>query len=431
MNELRFDGQVVIVTGGGAGLGRAHCLVLAKRGAHVAVVDIDVAAALATCGEIVSAGGAATAIEVEADDGTTMVGAVDEVIARLGRLDGLVNNAGVAHDAVLVDDDALALDRMLDVHLRVPFHAVRASWSELVRRRGRIVNVVSNAALFGKAGMSSYAASKGALLAWTRSIALEADLHGVRVNAIAPVATTRLTAGLFGEQEDLFAPDRVSPVVVWLMHDSCAEQGQVVSIAGGAVARVLPARLPVGIAATAEDVRRLLSRPPAWADVSSPTSAAAEMTDVRGGTGRGRHRGRTHRRWSMTQADTVAVEQIKKLMADYCHRIDDGDLGRWTDLFEEDASLFVGRHEQAGRQAIQTWAEGSAAAAVEPSPSFRHEHRDRCRRLVGDIGQRLHGPRRRPGGSGRRTVRGPAHRRRLRNLVIRRTSDQLPATERD
>jgi NAD(P)-dependent dehydrogenase (short-subunit alcohol dehydrogenase family) len=281
VTELRFDDRVIVVTGGAKGMGRAHCLGLAARGAHVVVVDIDGAAAAETSIEIAAAGGASTYIEVEPDAGASMADAIERTIAEHGRLDGLVNNAGVAHFASVPNEQLDDLDRLLDVHLRAPFQAVRAAWPELVRTQGRIVNVISAAALFGKAGMSSYAASKGALLAWTRSIALEGTECGVHVNAIAPVAITQLTGGVLGDLEEHLTADRVTPAVMWLLHPTCDEQGQVLSVAGGAIARVVAARVPVGVARTVEDVRDLLAEPPGWANVAAPISSGDEVPHIR------------------------------------------------------------------------------------------------------------------------------------------------------
>lgn len=280
MIALRFDGEVALVTGGGRGMGRADCLALAERGAAVAVVDVDGDAADAVVAEIRASGGEATAATVSADPAAP-ADVVARVVATFGRLDVIVNNAGVAHSAEVAgttDDD---LERLLDVHLRLPVRLVRAGWDEVVRRRGRIVNVVSNAALFGKAGMSAYAASKGALLAWTRALALEAATEGVRVNAVAPIAATRLTDGVLGDLAERLDPSRVAPVVVWLAHRDCAANGDVVSVAGGAVAHVAAVRAPLGIAATPEGVRALLDAPCPTRGTATPTSAADELALVR------------------------------------------------------------------------------------------------------------------------------------------------------
>ena len=278
--RLRFDGAVALVTGGGHGMGRAHCVGLAERGAAVAVVDIDDAAATSVATEIADAGGVALALGAGIDR-PSRSSAIDEVVRRLGRLDIVVNNAGIAHDGPFADESDDDLERLLDVHLRLPFHLVQAAWPQLEANRGRVVNVVSNAALFGKAGMTGYAASKGALLAWTRALALEAAPSGIGVNAVAPVAATRLTDGLLGDLHERLDPALVTPAVLWLAHRDCAARGLVLSVAGGAVARVVEARCAVAVAASAEEVRDGLAVGYDLADASVPASAADEMSFVR------------------------------------------------------------------------------------------------------------------------------------------------------
>lgn len=280
MSTLRFDDSVVVITGGGHGMGRAHCLAFAERGASVAVVDLDEAAGRQVADEVIEHGGRAIAIAVDTDP-ASHGDAIGETLARLGRVDVVVNNAGIAHHGAFDDESADDLDRLLGVHIRAPFAMVRAAWEELSSRRGRVVNVVSNAALFGKAGMTSYAASKGALLAWSRSLALEAAPRGVLVNAVAPIAATRLTDGMLGDLHEQLAPARVTPLVIWLAHPECREYGQVVSTAGGALARVAEARVAQGVAISAEDAARVLASPFDIATASMPASAADEVGFVR------------------------------------------------------------------------------------------------------------------------------------------------------
>jgi NAD(P)-dependent dehydrogenase (short-subunit alcohol dehydrogenase family) len=277
---LRFDHDVAIVTGGGRGMGRAHGLALAERGAQVVVVDIDQPAAQTVADEISTLGGAALALGVTDDPGRYQA-VVDRVIEHWGQIDVVINNAGIAHDLDFGSETDGNLERMLDVHLRAPVRLVSSAWPELVLRRGRVVNIVSNAALFGKAGMTTYAASKGALVGWTRALALEGVEVGVRVNAVAPIASTRLTAGILGDLDERLAPERVTPVVLWLAHRDCNESGSVISSAGGVVARVIAARVTAGVAPTPEEVRGLLA---AEVDISSatcPRSAADEVNDIR------------------------------------------------------------------------------------------------------------------------------------------------------
>jgi NAD(P)-dependent dehydrogenase (short-subunit alcohol dehydrogenase family) len=256
MSELRFDGRVAIVTGAGQGLGREHALLLARRGARVVVNDLgggprggggSEEPARRVVEEIRGAGGAATPDfhSVATPEGGRAI--VETALAAFGRVDVLVHNAGIA---TIDPIDALPperLDAILDVHLRGAFFVIGAAWPAMrAQRHGRILNVVSNAGLFGLPGASAYSAAKGGLVGLTRALASEGAAHGIRVNALAPAARTRLTAGadagaLAEWWQRWFDPARVSPVVAWLVHEDCPASGEIYSAGGGRVARVFVA----------------------------------------------------------------------------------------------------------------------------------------------------------------------------------------------
>lgn len=272
-SALRFDGQVVVVTGGAHGMGAAHVREFVAHGARVAILDVDAAAAhqMATeCGDHV------ISVPICSSPGAARP-AVRVVEYELGPIDVVVNNAGIAVYGG-IDAEPTDLERLLDVHLRLPIELTRAAWPSLVARAGRVVNVVSNAALFGKADMLAYAASKGALLAWSRSLALAAESEGVAVNAVAPVAATRLTQDVLAGRSDLVSPAAVARVVAWLAHRDCPERGATISVVGGAVARVVPARVPLGVVTTIEEVRSALDAPLDLTAATVPASAADEFT---------------------------------------------------------------------------------------------------------------------------------------------------------
>lgn len=272
-----LEGSAVIVTGAAHGMGRAHVAMLAAHGAQVLAVDVD-GAALA--GQ--ERDGQALAHRADLRDPAAPERAVAAALDAWGRIDVVVNNAGFAHAAPFQRDDDAVLDALLDVCVRAPVRLVRSAWPHLVQSSGSVVNVVSNAALFGKAEMTAYAAAKAALVGWTRSLSLEAEAHGVRVNAVAPVARTRLTEGALGNLAELLDPELVAALVTWLCRADSTAQGLVLSDAGGSLAEVVAARVPLGQhGRDPAQVGALLAvrRPPM--SLVTPSSAADEMELVR------------------------------------------------------------------------------------------------------------------------------------------------------
>lgn len=229
MNEL-CEGRVCIVTGAGRGIGREHALLLADHGARVVVNDVGAdlsgsgeatSPAEEVVGEIAAAGGVA---EANFDDVATWEGAaslVEQAIGSFGRLDVLVNNAGILRDSTLATMTEDEWDAVVRVHLKGtagPSHHAAAYWrSESKAGRevtGRIINTTSPAGLYGNPGQTNYGAAKAGIAAFTIIAAKELERYGVTVNAVCPVAATRMTEA-FGFGDDL-APKWVSPVVCWL-----------------------------------------------------------------------------------------------------------------------------------------------------------------------------------------------------------------------
>jgi NAD(P)-dependent dehydrogenase (short-subunit alcohol dehydrogenase family) len=248
MAELGFDGKVAIITGAGGGLGRSHALELAKRGALIVVNDLGGSvdgqggshtAAQQVVDEIKAAGGEAVP---NYDSVATAEGGeniVKTAVDAFGKVDIIINNAGILRDASFKNQTPDTVDPVLDVHLKGAFNVTRPAW-QLMRDQGygRIVNTASGAGVFGNFGQANYGAAKMGLVGLTRVLAVEGAKNNIKVNAIAPVAKTRMTEDLLGPIADGLGPEYVTPVVVFLAHESCPVTGEVYTLGGGHVARV-------------------------------------------------------------------------------------------------------------------------------------------------------------------------------------------------
>jgi NAD(P)-dependent dehydrogenase (short-subunit alcohol dehydrogenase family) len=239
---LQFDGDVAIVTGAGRGLGRCHALELARRGARLVVNDLggETDPAAEVVDEIRSAGGIAVANH---DNVTTAEGGeriVQQALDEFGSLAIVVNNAGILRDKAFHNLTPDLIETVLLVHLTGAFNVTIPAW-RLLRTAGygRVVNTTSASGLFGNFGQANYGAAKAGLVGLTRSLAVEGRKVGVSVNAVSPMASTRMTQDLLGENGELLAPEQVSPVVAFLSHRDCRLTGQVLSVGGGHVSAVI------------------------------------------------------------------------------------------------------------------------------------------------------------------------------------------------
>lgn len=263
-HQVRFDDQVVVVTGAGFGLGREHALLLGARGAMVVVNDVSETGAHRTADEIVAAGGQATARIASIAEPGAAAGLIDGVFADLGRLDALLNNAGVGGPTGPIDtvDDAV-LHKIVDSHLLGSFYTARAAWPIMVANGGGRIVFTSSGSAMGAAGSSVYSMAKAGLWGLTRSLALEGAPHGIIVNAVLPMGYTRAAALNPNEDtrrwmEDRFPPELTSPAVVLLCHPEAPSSGELISSGGGRVARVATVGVPGfdgGPGLTIEDVR--------------------------------------------------------------------------------------------------------------------------------------------------------------------------------
>jgi len=263
VTDLRFDGQVAIVTGAGTGLGRHHAILLAARGARVVVNDIggsvaghglDNGPAETVAREIRDRGGDAIADTNSVATPESGEAIVHTALNAYGRVDILVNNAGILRDAPFEDTTPELLDPVIDVHVKAVFHVTRPAW-QVMRDQGygRVVNTTSAAGLLGSPRKANYAAAKAGVAGLTRVLALEGAEHNIKVNAIAPIAATRMLSqsladaggagtALMSAVVDRLDPALVSPVVAFLAHEQCPVTGEIYTAGAGQVARFFTGR---------------------------------------------------------------------------------------------------------------------------------------------------------------------------------------------
>jgi NAD(P)-dependent dehydrogenase (short-subunit alcohol dehydrogenase family) len=258
-----LDGRVAIVTGGGRGLGRAHCLAMAGHGATVVVNDIGASLHGESTGEspadevvaeITAAGGRAVANDASVSDWTATEKLIGGTVEEFGRLDILVNNAGIIRDRMLFSMSEAEFDAVVAVHLKGTFATTRhacAYWRAAAKRgeavSGRIVNTTSGTGLFGTVGQANYGAAKAGIVSLTTIAALEMRRYGVTANAVSPLARTRMTEGIAavaaegasGEGFDARDPANVSGLVAYLGSEAAGWlTGQVFRVDGNRVQRL-------------------------------------------------------------------------------------------------------------------------------------------------------------------------------------------------
>jgi NAD(P)-dependent dehydrogenase (short-subunit alcohol dehydrogenase family) len=273
---ITFDEQVAIVTGAGHGLGRSHALALAERGARVVVNDLgggrdgtgaSSEAAMAVVAEIEAAGGEAMANGADVTDPVAVDAMVDETLAKWGRVDILVNNAGILRDKSFANLERSDFDLVVNVHLTGTAICTKAVWGQMRQQNyGRIVVTTSSSGLYGNFGQTNYGAAKLGVVGLMNTLRIEGAKYDIRVNALAPVALTRMTEDIIPEEaKSLLNPEEVTPGVLFLVSQEAPSGIVLAAGAGGfASARIyetegiwLPPgeRTPENIAARIDEIR--------------------------------------------------------------------------------------------------------------------------------------------------------------------------------
>ena len=249
VNPIRLDDRVAIVTGAGGGIGKCHALLLAKLGARVVVNDLGTpgtdgrgsgsAMADAVVEEIRSKGGEAVPNYDTVSTAEGGAAIVQSALDRWGRIDVVVNNAGILRDRSFAKLDWSDLDAVVDVHLKGAFYVSQPAFKAMKQAGyGRFVFTSSASGLFGNFGQTNYGAAKSGLVGLSNVLGLEGRKHNILSNVIAPIARTRMTEDLLGPAASLFRPEQTSPIVAYLSSSECHLNKEVFSVGGGRIARV-------------------------------------------------------------------------------------------------------------------------------------------------------------------------------------------------
>ncbi len=248
MSDIRYDGRVAVITGAGGGLGKTYAQVLASRGASVVVNDLGGAAdgtgggtsmADQTAKEINEAGGKAVANYDSVATPEGGAGIIQTAIDNFGKVDIVINNAGILRDKSFAKLEPQHLEAVIDVHLKGAFYVTQPAFRIMKENSyGRIIFASSGAGIFGNFGQTNYGAAKMGLVGLSNVLAVEGAKSNIKCNVIAPIAKTRLTEQLLGGMADALDPNFVTPLVAYLCSEDCELTHEVFDVGGGRYARI-------------------------------------------------------------------------------------------------------------------------------------------------------------------------------------------------
>ena len=248
MSEIRYDGRVAVITGAGGGLGKTYAQVLAARGASVVVNDLGGASdgtgggtsmADQTAKEINEAGGKAVANYDSVATPEGGAGIIQSAVDNFGKVDIVINNAGILRDKSFAKLEPQHLEAVIDVHLKGAFYVTQPAFRVMKENNyGRIVFASSGAGIFGNFGQSNYGAAKMGLVGLSNVLAVEGAKSNIKCDVIAPIAKTRLTEQLLGGMADALDPSFVTPLVAYLCSEDCELTHEVFDVGGGRYARI-------------------------------------------------------------------------------------------------------------------------------------------------------------------------------------------------
>jgi len=280
---IRFDDKVAMVTGAGGGLGRAHALEFARRGAKVVVNDLGGSvdgtggssnAAESVVAEIIADGGEAISNGASVTDDAGVEHLIAAAMSAYGRIDVLVNNAGILRDRTILNMTVEDFEAVIDVHLMGTVKPTRAVWPIMREQEyGRVIVTTSSSGLYGNFGQSNYGAAKLSVVGLINTLKLEGQKYNIHCNAVAPVAYTRMTSDLFPpEAEQLMTPERVTPAVIYLAGED-APNGVILCAGAGVFAKteiIESHGAYLGQDASAEDIARNWDKIADMSDAKTP-----------------------------------------------------------------------------------------------------------------------------------------------------------------
>jgi len=295
MSEIRYDGRVAVITGAGGGLGKTYALELGRRGAQVVVNDLGGSAdgsgggssmADQTVKEIIEAGGEAVANYDSVSTPEGGEGIIQTALDNFGKVDVVINNAGILRDKTFVKLEPEQLEAVIDVHLKGAFFVSQPAFKNMKENGyGRFIFTASGAGIFGNFGQTNYGAAKMGLVGLMNVLAVEGAKYNIKCNTIAPIAKTRLTEDLLGPMAEHLNPEYVTPLVTYLCSEACDLTHELFDVGGGRYARIFVGMCkgwttPTPEVPSAEDIQSNLDTIRNQDGYTVPDSIAGEMQAV-------------------------------------------------------------------------------------------------------------------------------------------------------